>query len=332
MSFDKAEQLIALARKAAAGRQGLTLDDVKEAYGVSLRTAQRMFRALEANFPQTESYMGGDGRKRWRLPSGRHNEFFSLTAEEVASLDLGAAHLERAGLQLEARALTGLREKILALLPANQIMRLEPDADAILEAQGFVARPGPRPRVDEQVALAVSEAIKACRLLEMGYRSHADDKPSLRRVAPYGLLSGYRRYLVALDPDSRRKGAIKTYRMDSISEARVLNEYFERLADFDLQAFANRGFALYQNDSEYGEVQWRFAPEAAETVRGTLFHPCQQTQECADGSILVSFMAAGHLEMAWYLYQWGDKVEVVKPLALREMVKGHQRGDFPVLP
>ncbi len=32
-----------------------------------------------------------------------------------------------------------------------------------------------------------------------------------------------------------------------------------------------------------------------------------------DGSLLVRFEAAGHLEMAWHLYAWGDAVEVVKP-------------------
>ena len=332
MSFEKAEQLINLARKAAGSRQGITLDDVVEHYRVSLRTAQRMFRALEANFPQTETYTDPEGRKRWRIPGGHYREFFSLSAEEVAALEIGVGHLERAGLKLEAKALSQVRDKVVALVPTRQILRIEPDTDAILEAQGFVARPGPRPRVDETVAAAVAEAIKACRYLHIRYESHLDEAPVLRRVAPYGLLSGNRRYLVALDPNSRRKGAIKTYRMDAISEAHVSADYFERPADFDLQAFANRGFALYQTDAEFGEVEWKFAPEAAENARGTLFHPEQEMEEAADGSILIRFKAAGHLEMAWYLYQWGDKVEVLRPQSLRDLVHGNRRSDFPVLP
>jgi len=36
--------------------------------------------------------------------------------------------------------------------------------------------------------------------------------------------------------------------------------------------------------------------------------------------------------MAWYLYAWGDKVEVIEPKALAGMVNGHQRSDFPALP
>ena len=332
MSFDKAEQLIELARKAAGSHQGITLDDVVEYYSVSLRTAQRMFRALENNFPDIENFIDQDGRKRWRMSKGHYKEFFTLTAEEIAALELGITHLERAGLNVESRSLAKLKNKTLALVPQSHILRIEPDADAILEAQGFIARPGPRPIVDEKIALLVSEAIKSCRYLDIHYKSHLDKNPVPRRLAPYGLLSGYRRYLVALDPKGRGADAIKTYRMDAISEAKLSDTYFERPQNFNLQTYANRGFSLYQNEAEYGDVEWHFAPEAADQVRGTLFHPEQITQDLADGSISVRFKAAGHLEMAWYLYQWGDKVQVVKPQILKEMVNGHQRTDFPVLP
>ena len=330
MSFDKAEQLIELARLAAS-RQGLTLNDVVEHYGVSLRTAQRMFRAMENIFPDTEHFIDEAGRKRWRMASGHMREFFSITAEEAAALELGCHHLVRSGLTLESKALQNLRNKVIALVPSQHMTRIKPDSDAILEAQGFVARPGPRPRVNEDVALIVAESIKACRLLDMTYRSHLDAEPMVRRVAPYGLLSGARRYLVALDPQSGRQ-AIKIYRMDAIRDARLTHEYFQRPADFDLQSFANRGFGLFQNDGEYGEVEWCFAPEAAEHVRGTLFHPEQEEDECPDGSIIIRFKAAGLLEMAWYLYQWGDKVDVRKPERLREMVMGYRRSDFAALP
>jgi len=51
-----------------------------------------------------------------------------------------------------------------------------------------------------------------------------------------------------------------------------------------------------------------------------------------DGSLLVRFTAAGWLEMAWHLYQWGDKVEVIAPDGLRALVEGYQRPDFDALP
>ena len=332
MSFAKAEQLLDLATMVSARHQGVMLDEVQERYGTSLRTAQRMMRALELRFPDVESWQDDMGRKRWRMAGGHLRDLLSVTADELAAFDLALNHLTRAGLSIEAKALGSLREKLMAMIPRQKIARIEPDYDAMLEAQGFVARPGPRPRVDEEVAAKIDEAIKACKFVDVSYHSHFDDAPKIRRLAPYGLLSGYRRYLVAHDPDSRREGAIKTYRMDAISHVTLTDRFFIRPDEFDLAAFAAKGFALYQREEEYGEVEWRFAPEAAEQARGTLFHPSQSEELQPDGALIVKFKAAGHLEMAWYLYQWGDKVEVIRPQALADMVKGYKRADFPALP
>jgi predicted DNA-binding transcriptional regulator YafY len=36
--------------------------------------------------------------------------------------------------------------------------------------------------------------------------------------------------------------------------------------------------------------------------------------------------------MCWHLYSWGDKVEVLEPEELRDMVSGFRRSDFRALP
>ena len=77
---------------------------------------------------------------------------------------------------------------------------------------------------------------------------------------------------------------------------------------------------------------WRFVPKAAERARGYCFHPDQTLEAGDDGSLVVRFSACGHLEMAWHLYSWGDKVEVLAPEALRRMVEGHRRSDFAGMP
>ena len=37
--------------------------------------------------------------------------------------------------------------------------------------------------------------------------------------------------------------------------------------------------------------------------------------------MLVSFRAGGLMEMCWHLYTWGANVEVVAPVALRDLMK-----------
>ena len=131
MSFWKAEQLLALATLAAARRAGVTIDDVIERFSVSKRTAQRMLRALEAQFTDTNISTDGEGRKRWRLPSGALRDLMSLSPEELAALDIATETLKRSGLAVEADDLLNLREKVVALVPRCAHVRSSPFDDRI---------------------------------------------------------------------------------------------------------------------------------------------------------------------------------------------------------
>ena len=167
VSFQKAEQLLDLATLAAARRLGITLDDVIERFGISKRTAQRMLRALEMQFPDLQDSIDTEGRKRWQLPPAVLRDLMTLTSDELAALDLAIETLSRSNLGDEAGVLSRLREKILALVPRTKALSLETDHEALLEAQGLAMRPGPRQLIDPDVSAAVAHAIKACLHLDM---------------------------------------------------------------------------------------------------------------------------------------------------------------------
>jgi predicted DNA-binding transcriptional regulator YafY len=331
MSFSKAEQLLDLATMAAARRTGVTLDDVTERFPVSRRTAQRWLKALEAQFPDLQTGVDDEGRKRWRLTPAVLRDLMTLTADELAALDLAIETVGKSGLEEEVRELFRLREKILALVPRSKALSLETDHEALLEAQGLVMRPGPKPRTDPDVFAAVAHAIKACLYLDILYasRNEADARP--RRIAPYGVLTGLRRYIVARPADDPG-GPMRFYRTEDIRAATVSNETFERDPEFNLRQFAKRAFGVFQNDEEFGEVIWRFSPDVVDHAKAFEFHPDQVFEEQPDGSLIVRFSAAGHLEMCWFLYAWGDKVDVIAPVRLRRMIMDHRRSDFPGLP
>jgi predicted DNA-binding transcriptional regulator YafY len=331
MSFQKAEQLLGLARLATVRRLGVSIDEVVEEYRVSRRTAQRMLRALETQFSETQTRVDEEGRKRWMLPAAALRDLMSVTPEELAALDMALEALKRSGLELEADQLTTMREKLLALVPRSAVARLETDHEALLEAQGLAARPGPRQRIDPGIAGAISEAIKACRWLEVSYQSRDDREARTRRLAPYGLLTGLRRYLVAVPADDP-SGKVRLYIVENIKAATVASDAFHRDPAFNLQAFSERAFGVFQNEVEFGEVVWRFSPRAADHAATFEFHPKQTLERQADGSLIVRFKAAGHLEMAWHLYLWGVDVEVLAPQRLKDMVAGSARADFPSLP
>lgn len=236
---------------------------------------------------------------------------------------------EREGATPDAAALAALRDRLLAVMPGSHARRAEADAEALMEAQGFAARPGPAVRAEPGVLETIAEALKGPFLLAITYAG-PDGVAAERRVAPHGVLLGMRRYLIARDED--RDPGLRHFRVDRIRAARLLGSSFIRQPGFDIAVHAARAFGSYQDEARFGEVVWRFAPRAAETARAFVFHPGQRLEDQPDGSLVVRFEASGWLEMAWHLYQWGDTVEVLAPEGLRDMVEGCRRGDFEALP
>lgn len=329
MSFAKGQELLKLAMMATS-RSGVSLEQIVEEWGCSHRTAQRMTDALQAAFPQTEIEDGDDRKRRWRIHAKVIAPLLTPSAEELAALTTAISELETSQMTTEAATLRQLQSKVRALLPPGTGTRLAVDEEALLEALGHAARPGPRPAISGEVDAAISEALKGPFLLRIHYRKRTQDKPSERVVAPHGLLLGVRRYLIARDT-AKKNARLQHYRVEEIYSAEVLGESFKIDPDFNIRSHAEKGFGSYESAAEHGDVVWRFSPDAAPHARRFVFHPTQTVEEEADGSLLVRFKASGHLEMCWHLYSWGKSVEVLQPARLREMVHAHRR-EFEALP
>lgn len=330
MSFVKARDLLRLADMAAARHGGVTLTEVAAEFGIDHRSAQRMTRALEDVFPDVEIRTDPDRRRRWRLRDAGLGRFQAIGDSELAALEMSRRSAERDGRIVDAQALARLRDRLLAAMPVPHARRAEADAEAMLEAQGYAARPGPRVQAAPGIPEIIAEALKGPFLLEILYRSRREPAPAPRIVAPHGLLIGLRRYLIARQEE--RGPELRHFRVDRIASARLLAQSFCVDPDFDIATHAARAFGSFHDPSEYGEVIWRFAPHAAETAREFAFHPTQSVKEEPDGALTVRFHASGWLEMAWHLYIWGNAVEVLAPDSLRTMVEGYRRDDFDVLP
>ncbi len=325
MSFAKAQDLLRLALMASARHGGVPLEEIAAEFAVSHRTAQRMTDALETLF-QTESHDGPDRRRRWKLADLRAARLPARPEPAVEALELAIRHARAEGRDPHAAALAMLRDDLLARLRPGEARRAEAEAEALLQSLGHVARPGPRADIPQGLLAPLTEALRGPFRLAMRYRD--DAKP--RIVEPHGLLIGHRGYLVARQP--ARSPQLINFRLDRIHEVAVLPESFAMEEGFTIEAHAARAFGVWQHPDQHGEVIWRFLPQAAEHAAGFRFHPTQRMEPLADGSLVVRFEASGWLEMAWHLYQWGDKVEVLAPEGLRRLVEGHRRGDFDGLP
>jgi predicted DNA-binding transcriptional regulator YafY len=327
MSFAKARDLLRLAQIAASRRRGICLEEICTEFGVSHRTAQRMTEALDAVFANVMTTDAEDRRRYWRLESPPAERLQPRQETTIEALEIAARFARSQSRLRHAHALEDLRDRLLARLTPRDATRSEADAEAVLAGLGQVMRPGPTVVLRPEVTEAVIEALRGPFRLRVSYGS-VDAAP--RVIEPHGLLMGHRSYLVARQPD--RDDTLRNFRMDRIYAAEPLDESFSFATEFSLQDYAAQAFGAYQDPAQYGEVVWRFAPEAATRAAEFRFHPTQIMEPQDDGGLIVRFKAAGWLEMAWHLYQWGDKVEVIAPDGLRALVQGHRRPDFDALP
>lgn len=314
-----------LALDMQASRLGLSLADIEERLGVGRRTAMRLRDAVRRAFPEVE-VLTGDGLKRWRLPPGTLDRLARVSADELAALDLATRLLLRDNCQAEAEALAGLATKLMAVLKPAEAARVGPDLDALLEAEGLALRPGPRPRIGEDVLVTLRTAIKGCRNVRFTYRRRGGSALTDRTVSPLGLLHGHRHYLVARREMS---DSIALFSLAAIADLELTSDSFVRDPNFRLSDYAAQAFGVFQGKAI--ETMWRFTAEAAEAAAEFVFHPHQAQEPQADGSLIVRFTAAGELEMAWHLLQWGTAVEVLAPPSLASLVNP-RRVAWPALP
>jgi predicted DNA-binding transcriptional regulator YafY len=311
MRHEKAGRLLELARMLAATAEGLTLDEMAQRLGVGRRTAERMRDAVRDVFPQLDE-VDDPPTRRFRIPAGLDGLYQAPTAEELAALSAAAELFAQQGAGARSGALKSLEQKVLSATRAAARRKLAPDLEALLQAETIAVQAGPRPFEDETVLAAVREALLSMRGLRFRYEGGATPG-RLREVTPFGVLFGRSNYLVADEGNGARN-----WRLDRIRDIVVAERAAVRPDGFSLQAYADESFGIYQDDT--ADVVLRVTPAGAEDALRWRFHANQSVEPQADGSVIVRFRASGMLELAWHLFTWGDKVQVLGPDSLRTLL------------
>ena len=327
MRYARTTSLIQLALQMQGTAEGVSLADIQSEYGVSRSTAERMRTALLDALPQMEVLGEPGGERRWRLPSRCLGGMTQPTLDEIAALHRARDLAKREGDNTAAENLTVLATRLKAALPTSVRYRLEPDMEALLQADGVTLRPGPREKITPQVPILLPEAILAGVWVNVDHRARASGKLS-RDVwlGPLAMLLGDgRQYLLAW---SEYQNDVRLFALAGFERVELGDEVFERPDDFDLQAFLRQSFGVFQEKLQ--DVVWRFTAEAAPEARRFLFHPTQEMEDAPNGGLIVRFRAGGMLEMCWHLFRWGDQVEVLAPDTLEKkyasMLKAAERS------
>jgi len=313
MRYEKAADLLKLARTLASSAEGLTLDEICRETGKERRTVERMRDALQELFPQLEEVPDG-ATKRFRISGGLGNFFSSPTKEELLELNKTIEELRARNANTRAQTLQDLEKKIRSAMRRSVLNKLAPDLEALLRAELIAVPAGPRAVEDHEVLLTIRDGLLGMRALRFVY--HGGTTPGATRdVVPFGILFGRMNYLIAADIGTTKP---KHWRLDRIENIELLDTAAAPPAGFNLVEFANGSFGYFQTEPE--DVVLHVLPHGMDDFKNWRFYPHQTVELLPEGGALVRFRASGMLELAWHLFCWSNKIEIIAPVRLREQM------------
>ncbi|MGZ4777665.1 MAG: helix-turn-helix transcriptional regulator [Thermoanaerobaculia bacterium] len=295
---------------------GVTVYDIADRLRVSVKTATRYLKALEAaGEPLYEETVAR--RKVWRLRASARHETITLTTSQMIALFLS-------GRVFDFLKGTGFKEDL-----DDVFARLE----ATLKRKDFVAA-----RNLDRKIFDVNEAphIYAERLEDVNDITTAlvrEERLRVRHdsvgrgqkefvVEPYTILI-YKKglYLVANSP---YHGARRTFALDGFRSVEWLKgDRFDYPMDYQPSQVAEGAFGLIRGELQH--VRIFFDERVTRFVRRRQWHPTQRIRNVS-GGIELTMDVAGTLEIANWILGFGQNATVLEPAALREQIAAELRA------
>ncbi|MEV5751211.1 YafY family protein [Actinoallomurus sp. NPDC052308] len=302
-------------------RGRMTAQELADELEVSLRTIYRDVESLSASGVPVYADRGPAGG--YQLLDGYRTRLTGLTAEEAESLFLTGLPGPAAELGL-GTVLAAAELKLMAALPrqlADRATRLRERFH--LDAPGWFHDGEPTPYLN-----TVADAVWKQRRLHMRYRRWKTPTPVTRTIDPLGLvLKAGSWYLVG-----RSEGGERTYRVDRIQTLQMLEERFERPADFDLAEFWRSYLARFRDTMFTGEAVVRFSPTGMrilqhlvtpEVIRAARRNAGPPDEDGWVRTVIpIESVRHAHTE----LLKFGAEAEVLEPPELRERVIASARA------
>jgi predicted DNA-binding transcriptional regulator YafY len=225
-------------------RDHVTGAELAERLEVNLRTVQRYIVRLKDLHIPIDSSPGVGGA--YRLRPGYRLPPMLLTNEEAFALSLGLRALRQIGLSAFAPATEGALAKLGRVLP-------ETLRDSIRTVEEVVAiEPGPWVvSTSVESLIRAASAIRTSKRIRFAYQSH-DGTDSLRQIEPYAVMhTDGRWYLIG---HCLTRKAMRTFRLDRVSDLELTTTSFHRPSDFDASRYLQERMPFIQ--SEYQIDVW----------------------------------------------------------------------------
>jgi len=209
-----------------------------------------------------------------------------------------------------AERIEPLRQRVAELLGAGQ------QADAQAAGRIRLASVATR-RLHLPHFQMVARALLLRRCLRIGYHARSRQQTTQRTVSPQRLV--YYRDNWYLDAWCHLRDALRSFAVDSIVAAQILDEVAREVPDSELDDVLASGYGIFAGAT----VRWatlRFGAERARWVSAEVWHPDQQSQWDAEGRWLLRLPFADPRELVMDILRHVPEVEVLAPYDLEEEV------------
>lgn len=243
------------------------------------------------------------------------DETFSLPVMHMSSSEFSSLILARKLLLDISGSIAGDLEKAVKKI-TSVIERHAEAPESIDRSVSFhIIRQSP---VKEEIFKAALESCIKRRPLTFTYASPAHSEKTERTVDPYHIFN-YMGNWHLIGYCHLRK-SIRDFHMGRIANQRIGNETFSMPRSFDFNKYFNSSFGLYKGEAQH-EVTIRFQPSHAIWIRGQIWHKDQEERTFKDGTLELTFPVADFKEISREILRLGAGAEVIRPKALRDLIK-----------
>jgi predicted DNA-binding transcriptional regulator YafY len=309
--MDRFDRIFDLHRLLSSARRPVSRARIEAELECSRATAKRVIEAMRLYLNAPIRY------------DREHNGYYYDRTEggmyELPGVWLNASELHALlGVQqLLSDVQPGLLEDQLAPLRGRieQLLRVQRAGGAELTRRVRILSAAARP--PGEYFRAVADATARRRRLRLRYYSRARDQADEREVSPQRLV--HYRDNWYLDGWCHLRNALRTFALDAIESARVLETAARDIPDADLDAHYAGAYGIFAGPGDRTAVL-RFTPQRARWVSRERWHPRQESRLLADGAYELRVPYHDPRELVMDILKYGPDVEVLEPGELRRAV------------
>ena len=148
----------------------------------------------------------------------------------------------------------------------------------------------------------------------------ADQQHTTRKVAPIALKEArHRWYLVARDS---RDSLVKSFGLERISNLEILNEKVLGVGTLDVEAHFRDCFGIIcEDDIKAEDILLMFTPSEAKYIKSLPLHHSQRVISETDSGTIFALHLYPSYDLMMELLSFGNQVQVLEPVTLREQVR-----------